>query len=353
MTVSGPGDTPPSGPDFFISYTQADTAWAEWAAWELEAAGYSVVIQAWDFVPATNFVVEMSRAMETSQRTVAILSELYLRSEWATAEWQAAVDRDRLGDKRKLVVLRVEDCSPPVLLRTRVYVDLFGVSKEVAKSRLLAAASGERVKPSRPPGFPGGYRPSGLPLAEPDFPAERRPSVFRTAGRLLRTFYVLVVIGIVATGVWVATPKILNEIRGGPGPVVQQAVGSPPWLIEGQGYRYEIDSATRSTVVASFGEPRTATVVIRGFVTRTGSTSFSSTSIQVRNQDGVILDGATTNGADAVSRWEEFPVRDQRLPFEVVVYEAKAATTSVTITITDFYVRNGGLILQNVPVPSA
>ena len=35
--------------DFFISYTAADRAWAEWAAWQLEAAGYGVVLQDWDF----------------------------------------------------------------------------------------------------------------------------------------------------------------------------------------------------------------------------------------------------------------------------------------------------------------
>jgi hypothetical protein len=32
--------------DFFISYTGVDRAWAEWIAWQLEAAGYTVVLQA-------------------------------------------------------------------------------------------------------------------------------------------------------------------------------------------------------------------------------------------------------------------------------------------------------------------
>jgi hypothetical protein len=35
----------PGGPaqqrEFFVSYTQADRAWAEWLAWELEAASYT------------------------------------------------------------------------------------------------------------------------------------------------------------------------------------------------------------------------------------------------------------------------------------------------------------------------
>jgi hypothetical protein len=49
-------------PDFFVSYTQADRAWAAWIAWQLEAHGYSVVIQAWDFAAGRNFVVEMDKA---------------------------------------------------------------------------------------------------------------------------------------------------------------------------------------------------------------------------------------------------------------------------------------------------
>jgi hypothetical protein len=32
--------------DFFVSYTSADRAWAEWIVWQLEAEGYKVVVQA-------------------------------------------------------------------------------------------------------------------------------------------------------------------------------------------------------------------------------------------------------------------------------------------------------------------
>ncbi len=45
--------------DFFISYTRIDRGWAEWIAWQLEEAGYTAVIQAWDFRPGSNFVQEM------------------------------------------------------------------------------------------------------------------------------------------------------------------------------------------------------------------------------------------------------------------------------------------------------
>jgi phage replication-related protein YjqB (UPF0714/DUF867 family) len=36
------------GRDFFISYTGVNRPWAEWIAVQLEAAGYTTVLQAWD-----------------------------------------------------------------------------------------------------------------------------------------------------------------------------------------------------------------------------------------------------------------------------------------------------------------
>ena len=64
-------DTSPQPKDFFISYNRADRQWAEWIAWQLEAAGYSIVIQAWDFRPGGNFVLDMQRAASESRQTIA------------------------------------------------------------------------------------------------------------------------------------------------------------------------------------------------------------------------------------------------------------------------------------------
>jgi len=36
--------------DFFVSYSAADSAWAEWIAWQLESEGHRVLVQVWDFV---------------------------------------------------------------------------------------------------------------------------------------------------------------------------------------------------------------------------------------------------------------------------------------------------------------
>ena len=45
--------------DFFVSYTQADRAWAGWIAWTLEEDGYRVLVHAWDFVPGSNWTQNM------------------------------------------------------------------------------------------------------------------------------------------------------------------------------------------------------------------------------------------------------------------------------------------------------
>ena len=66
--------------DFFISYTKVDRTWAEWIAWQLEEAKYSVVIQAWDFRPGSNFVQSMQQAAPEAERTIAVFSPDYLTS---------------------------------------------------------------------------------------------------------------------------------------------------------------------------------------------------------------------------------------------------------------------------------
>jgi len=97
--------------DFFISYNQADKAWAEWIAWELEAAGYSTVLQAWDFHAGGNFVLDMQRAAELSDHTIAVLSPDYLNALYTQPEWAAAFAHDATGEKGTLIPVRVKKCE--------------------------------------------------------------------------------------------------------------------------------------------------------------------------------------------------------------------------------------------------
>jgi tetratricopeptide (TPR) repeat protein len=161
--------------DFFISYTSADRQWAEWIAWHLEKAGYSTVIQAWDFRAGGNFILEMDRATKDTGRTIAVLSERYQQALYTQPEWAAALVHDPTGQKRLVIPVRIENAEPKGLLAPLIYIDLAGLKEEQAKEKLLAdilaTMSSEPVRPKTAPGFPGGIgtTPSAV-TSEPRFP---------------------------------------------------------------------------------------------------------------------------------------------------------------------------------------
>jgi hypothetical protein len=52
----------------------------------LEAAGYAVTIQAWDFRPGMNFIKEMHQALTIAKRFIGVLSPHYLGAPFAQQE---------------------------------------------------------------------------------------------------------------------------------------------------------------------------------------------------------------------------------------------------------------------------
>jgi diguanylate cyclase (GGDEF)-like protein len=158
--------------DFFLSYSKVDKKWAEWIAWQLEDAGYTTVLQAWDFSPGSNFVLKMQEAAATTQRTIVVLSENYLRSLPAASEWAAAFARDPGGNLAAVLPVRVQPCSPEGLLRQLVYVDLVGIAEESARAYLLAGVQHGRMKPRSAPLFPGG--PSEQDARRQPYPGARK-----------------------------------------------------------------------------------------------------------------------------------------------------------------------------------
>jgi len=159
--------------DFFISYNKADISWAEWTAWTLEEAGFTIVLQAWDFRPGSNFVLEMQRAASEAERTIAILSPAYLNALYTRPEWAAAFVQDPTGDKGILLPICVQKCNLKGLLTTIIYIDLVDLNETAAKEALLQGISRERMKPSIEPQFPGGIKRSIT--EQPRFPGALPP----------------------------------------------------------------------------------------------------------------------------------------------------------------------------------
>jgi hypothetical protein len=144
--------------DFFITYNGNDENWATWIAATLEATGYTVVIQKWDFRPGDNFMVAMDHALTTSRHTLGVLSPNYLASVFTRAEWTAAYRQALLGKPRGFVPVRVAKCDVAPLLGPLAYIDLVDIEETEAKNRLLEGVA-ERV--SRDTGgahYPGGAR---------------------------------------------------------------------------------------------------------------------------------------------------------------------------------------------------
>ncbi|RKT83471.1 WD40 repeat [Saccharopolyspora antimicrobica] len=168
MTRGGDRGGPNRPIDFFISYSPADERWATWIAWQLEAEGYRALIQAWDFVPGTNFIDFMDRGVRDASVVVCVLSRNYLASRYGTMEWQAALRTD----KSKLVTIRVEDCPIDGLLATITYLDMLDIrdartARQALLERMRHMLAG-RAKPEMAPGFPHQQSVPGTVLRQGD-----------------------------------------------------------------------------------------------------------------------------------------------------------------------------------------
>lgn len=151
--------------DFFVSHAGADRAWAEWVAWQLTDAGYTVELDVWDWAAGQNFVLSMSDALARCDRVVALFSAAYFeRHRYTIEEWTAAVLHQPDAGSGRLVPVRVEDVPAAVLppvLAPLVFADVFGVDAQEARRVLLAAVAGPE-RPGGEPAFPGSGRPGGL-----------------------------------------------------------------------------------------------------------------------------------------------------------------------------------------------
>jgi hypothetical protein len=139
--------------DFFVSYTKTDQEWAEWIGWILEENGYRVLIQAWDIVPGANWIRDMDAGK--ADRTIAVLSDTYLNSEYGMAESLTAWALDPTGSDRKLLIARIAPTDRKGTPGGVVDVDLFGLAEADARAR---SAGHGRIGGEGPQEASGGVR---------------------------------------------------------------------------------------------------------------------------------------------------------------------------------------------------
>jgi TIR domain-containing protein len=165
----------PPQKDFFVSYTKADKKWAEWIATQLEDAGYTCILQTWDFLPGGNFVLDMQKATIQTRRTIAVLSPDYLSALYPQAEWAAAFTQDPTSEDGKLLPVRVQKCTPSGILAAIGYIDLVGKDEQKAREALLKGVARRRGKPATSPAFPGASIFPGATASSTSTPFPKNP----------------------------------------------------------------------------------------------------------------------------------------------------------------------------------
>jgi tetratricopeptide (TPR) repeat protein len=149
---------------YFVSYTNRtpkDIAWAKWACWILEnKVNAETIMQEYDFRVGDNFKILMHEALQRADAVVCILTRTYLESANCAEEWTNA---DRI------IPVRFDDCVPPGLLTSRIYIDLYGLDKASARERLISQLLGSK-RPADEPDAPFATAANKTPEIEPEFP---------------------------------------------------------------------------------------------------------------------------------------------------------------------------------------
>ena len=262
------GATGTDGPvQIFVSYSPADERWATWIAWELEAAGYRTMLQAWDFVPGTNFIDFMDRGLSEAAAVVAVLSRHYQNSRYGRLEWQAALRADPDNPSGRLIPVRIDDSPLEGLLATITYIDLVGVTDQNRARDLLLSRIGHSVAGRaklQEVSYPGGAKTiPGQVLAVEDAPGQSPPAAPRTRR---------------APASAPAYPPVLPHQAGGrtavtllhlPGPRFGRGLTGPGEYLSASDLQARVwADVTRLTAT---GMPRPDLIVITGDLTESGS----------------------------------------------------------------------------------
>lgn len=84
--------------DIFVSYTSADSQWAQWIATDLRSLGHVPHVHEWEIGPGEDILGWMQHHLGTADHVLCVVSEAYLKAPYSTLErnaatWRAARER--------------------------------------------------------------------------------------------------------------------------------------------------------------------------------------------------------------------------------------------------------------------
>src|SRR5687767_7932884 len=112
--------------DFFISLNSADKDWGDWVVFQLKRKKYTVYYQFEDFPPGADFMSLMNIALSNTSATIAIWTERYFESRFASLEARIALKQSLAKDSIAYIPVKVEECTEDPLFCTQIYINLLG-----------------------------------------------------------------------------------------------------------------------------------------------------------------------------------------------------------------------------------
>ncbi|MBU2623206.1 MAG: TIR domain-containing protein [Proteobacteria bacterium] len=111
-------------PTVFISYSHKDKDWVRnWLVPKLEAEGIQTHIDYRDFEIGVASVINMERAVEKCAKTLLVLTQHWTESEFTQFEGIMVQTEDPIGLRKKILPLKLDDCSLPKRLQILTYAD--------------------------------------------------------------------------------------------------------------------------------------------------------------------------------------------------------------------------------------
>ncbi len=111
--------------DVFISYNSADQIWVRTELLpRLEQTGLRVAIDYRDFIVGMPRLENVERAVESSRRTIAVLTPEWLASDWNALESWIISSTDPAARQRKLLPVLLKPCQLPKRLNALEKVDV-------------------------------------------------------------------------------------------------------------------------------------------------------------------------------------------------------------------------------------
>lgn len=108
----------------FISHSSRDKDAVRRLATCVEDAGFSVWLDEWSIRVGECIPTRISDGLEECRFLIIVLSPHSVSSGWVDREWKAVYWAEAEGKKLRILPVLVENCSIPLLLRTRKYADL-------------------------------------------------------------------------------------------------------------------------------------------------------------------------------------------------------------------------------------